>query len=539
VGQIQPVTLVGPGHKGLNKEREYNLLPSDWATEALNMVLTRPGQITARNGWQTQTDTAITNTPNIDVLFEYVEKDGTVTVITAADNKIFQGISDYSVSGNDITPATTPTGDNWQFMNFNGKVVGVQSGHTPIVWDSTGDFADITASTGTLPDGPCGTSAFGRLWIVDDDLQTIRYCALLDETEWAEADGGGQIDMSNIWTLGMDKVVAISALGSNLVVFGERHIVFFGDDSGSEIGLTPTDLYVTDTMEGTGCIARDSVVSIGEGDLWYLSANGVQSLRRVVQTQNNPVETVHKTVNQYVLDLITAQRGGNSGFDPVRAIFSPQNAFYLLLLPESSRILCINTRSPIQTLDGQMTYGTTEWTFGTMPTALLQRLDGTLLLGFEGEVGKYAGNLDKTEPYSVDFFTGWLDLGEMNQYLKFLKEITSVFEVSKGVTVAWQWEYDFLTGRTTNKNVILGDPGRAEYGVSEYGSNGSIDPSNSSFVAGTDVAEYAGGLTIQRTTFPGAGQGQFIRIGFQVQVDGGRLVLQQIQLIPKIGRMAV
>jgi hypothetical protein len=77
VGQIQPVTLVGPGHKGLNKEREYNLLPSDWATEALNMVLTRPGQITARNGWQTQTDTAITNTPNIDVLFEYVEKDGT------------------------------------------------------------------------------------------------------------------------------------------------------------------------------------------------------------------------------------------------------------------------------------------------------------------------------------------------------------------------------------------------------------------------------------------------------------------------------
>jgi hypothetical protein len=106
------------------------------------------------------------------------------------------------VSGNDITPATTPTGDNWQFMNFNGKVVGVQSGHTPIVWDSTGDFADITASTGTLPDGPCGTSAFGRLWIVDDDLQTIRYCALLDETEWAEADGGGQIDMSNIWTLG-------------------------------------------------------------------------------------------------------------------------------------------------------------------------------------------------------------------------------------------------------------------------------------------------------------------------------------------------
>jgi hypothetical protein len=52
-----------------------------------------------------------------------------------------------------------------------------------------------------------------------------------------------------------------------LVVFGKNHIVMWADKAGSEIGLDPTALEVVDTIEGTGCIARDSVAVTGEGDI--------------------------------------------------------------------------------------------------------------------------------------------------------------------------------------------------------------------------------------------------------------------------------
>ena len=104
-------------------------------------------------------------------------------------------------------------------------------------------------------------AAFGRIWAVDDDKQTVRYCALLDETKWATASGGGSIDMRNVWSNGMDYVTAISSIGSNLVIFGRKHIVIYTDGSGSELGVDPTQMYVVDIIEGTGCVARDSLAN--------------------------------------------------------------------------------------------------------------------------------------------------------------------------------------------------------------------------------------------------------------------------------------
>src|SRR5690606_28370801 len=307
MAQVLPVTLVSPGRRGLNKERSNDLLGAEWATEALNCVLNREGRLAARKGWSNQTTGAVSDNASIAVLFEYLQADGTGQMIVAADNKIFKDVDDFTDNANDITPSSAPSANDWQFVNFNDKVLGFQQDHTPIVWDGSSTFADLSASSGTLPKGNAACAAFGRIWAIDDDGQTIKYCALLDETKWAEADGGGSLDMRNVWTQGMDRAIAIIAFGANLVVFGRNHIIFYADDSGSVLGVNPDQLYVVDTIEGTGTVARDSVQALGEGDIAYLSRHGIQLLGRVVRARSNPSVTVSKNIRTYLSNLMTRQ----------------------------------------------------------------------------------------------------------------------------------------------------------------------------------------------------------------------------------------
>ena len=220
MGQIQAIDLVAPCAYGLNTEKQNQLLAPVWATTALNAVINRSGRVASRKGWASQTTTAISGTPTIDVLHEYIQEDRTSTILSTANNKIYKNITDFSDAANDITSSTAPTADHWQFINFNNKVLGFQRGHTPITWSGSGDFTDASY-TGTGPDGNAAVAAFGRVWAADADLQTIRVSSLLDETDYSAASGGGTIDMSSIWTQGMDEIVALAAVGANLVVFGK------------------------------------------------------------------------------------------------------------------------------------------------------------------------------------------------------------------------------------------------------------------------------------------------------------------------------
>src|SRR3989304_491088 len=283
-----PLTLTTPGRWGVNEQEKNQLLHPNWAAVADGLVVNDAGQLQCRGAL----DLVSTDGAPTEILrqFAYITSAGTETVISATATKIIAGTTDLDDAGSDITPTGAPTNGYWQFQNFNGKVVGWQAGHTPIVWNGAGDFAVITAATGTLPDGDCVLAALGRVWAVDDDGQTVRYCALLDETKWATADGGGAIDMRNVWPQGMDRVVALASFGGSLVIFGQRNIVVYTDGAGSALGVDPAQMYVVDTIEGTGCAARDTVVVVGEGDLVFLSELGGQSFQRLIVQKDNPLE---------------------------------------------------------------------------------------------------------------------------------------------------------------------------------------------------------------------------------------------------------
>jgi hypothetical protein len=518
--QLQPITLVAPGSWGLNKEAEYNLLEPQWATDAENCVIARGGRIASRSGWANQTGTAIAATPSIDVVFEYIEKDGTKVILSCAGNKIYKEFSDYTVAGNNITSTTAPSADNWQFVNFNDYVIGVQKGHNPIQWQNSSVFTDISF-TGTGYDGNCIHAAFGRVWAADADLQTLRYSSLLDHTDMSST--GGVIDMSSVWTKGMDEIVAITSLGSNLIVFGRNHIIIWADGSGSEIGLNPTNIYVADTIEGTGCIARDSVQQIGEGDVWYLSRHGVQSLGRVIADKNNPLVSITKNVKSYLLGFMGTEIGADAKLDAVRSTFSPEEGFYLLILPSVDRMFCIDTNNKFQDpRDGEMSYPVTDWTMGGSIKCACTRQNGDLLFGSAGILGKYGTDADNTSAFTMSYWGAWLDLGvELNTRLKILKELSAIIQIGGSGSATYRWEFDFL-GDSSSKIIAYAAPTSAEYSVAEY-----------------SIAEYSGALTIQRKNFPGVGQGQYIRVGASISINGFNFVLQQLQLIPKLGRLAV
>jgi hypothetical protein len=516
MSQIAPITLVAPGSRGLNKEKENNLLDPVWATEADNCIIDRGGRIASRAGWADQTTTGISGSHSIDVLFEQIDKNGTKTIISTANNKIYKNITDFTDVANDITSTTAPSADNWQFVNFNDFCIGVQKGEAPIVRQS-GDFADISF-TGTGYDGNCIAAAFGRVWAADADLQTIRYSSLLDHTDMNTT--GGTIDMSSVWTQGMDEIVAIAALGSNLIVFGRNHIIIWADGSGSEIGLDPLQMYVVDTIEGTGCIARDSVQVIGEGDILYLSRHGVQSLGRVIADKNNPLTSITKNIRSAMDTWIGIEVAASATLDPIRSVHSPEEGFYLLLLPSNDRFVCIDLKRPFVDEEGQKTNAITTWTVGGSIKSLLSRQNGDLLMGSSGVVGKYSGNLDDTSAYTMAFWSAWFNIPEFENHLKLLKEVGATIQIGGTGSATYRWEFDFL-GTSFSKSVTYQAPTAAEYNVAKYNED-----------------EYAGALTIQRRSFPGVGQGQFIRVGATLSINNYSFVIQQLTLTPKMGRIA-
>lgn len=346
-------------------------------------------------------------------IFEYLAADGTSRVIASTATDLFEVTTSTKTSR---VGALTPTAGDWKFLNFNGKVLGWQASHTPIVKTGAGNFAAITASTGTLPDGNAACSAFGRVWAVDDDKQTIRYCALLDETKWDSADGGGIIDMRSVWTQGMDEVIAIESFGSNLVVFGRRHVIVWTDGSGSQLGLSPTNMYVTDTLDFVGAINRNAVVLVGELDIVFWSASGLRSLARTLQERASPANDISPFNRLYLASGVDLT--SSTSMTAIRMAYYAAKGLVLVYAPALGRVLVIDVKGNEPR--------TTQWFLGTV-TALGTLKVGLLLFGLStGLLGKMpdAAGKDFGSAINLIIESGWIDIRDedgRDQALKMLR----------------------------------------------------------------------------------------------------------------------
>ena len=516
---LASIPLVGPGFFGLNKESDAVLLGPEWATILSNTVIDDSGRVAARKGFSN-----ITTTPVVDDFVqthEYFNADGTVIQVSSSDTAIYSGTTSFT----DVTNTVTPLAGNWQFLNFYNKVVGVQEGHHPIVWDGTGGgFADIV-DDGFIAEGNCGTAAFGRLWIADDDGTTLRYSSLLDETIWDPADVSGDaglIDMNNVWVKNQDVIVAVIAHNNLLVVFGKEQIIIWEDGSGSTLGIDPSQMYVRDTISSMGCVSRDTVQNV-KGDLWFLSDDGMQSLGRLIQEKSAPINSLCPQVQDYLLDYIADARI-NDELDTLRSVYSPTERFFLLSLPTRGVAFCFDTRRKLQ--DGSARC-VGVWTLA--PTALAFTRDNDVVMArsaTEGALGTYSGYVDDEDSYGFTYESGWLNLGEdFAEYLKILKRAGVLISVPAQVSIRFKWAWDF-EDRFTKRVKVFQPDGVSEYNEVEW--DAGSNPGNS--------GEWSGGLSLKNLRVPASGTGQYIKVGVETDISGAALAIQQIDLTGKIGR---
>lgn len=528
-GVLTPIFLNAPGFLGLNTDASASILPPEWCTVAKNAVFDGDGRLSVRKGWSSQTTTPASG--QIKHLHEFTKADGTTEIISSTDADIFTGVSAPS----SIEGSLGVSDGNIMFVDLNDECIGLGIGTSsnPAIYTGSGDFTTVTVNSGTAPTSGIGTAAFGRLWVVDQDGFTIRYSALLDPTRWATGDGGGTIDMSRAWVFGQDEVVAIREFAGDLIIFGKKQIIVWTDGSGNDVGLNPTNIYISDTIPGLGAVSQFAMTHV-DGDLWFLSYNGVRSLLRERTERTTPTDAISRNVEEEVKGLL----GNQTTLDDITMVYSPQESFCILMFPQSNREIVFEAKPVL--VEGRPVYRATTWT-SACRAGLYRVNDRTLLASFNGEDGeifKYDGYADAGSSYSFSYESGWLDLGEQAaQFIKFIKRLTSVVFVEANTTLTYTLKYDFAsTGKVMQQAVSGGT--FSEYNIAEYGTNGSRDPNDASLTAGEDVAEYSGGITLRTLRTPGAGGGQYIKVGVSLDNAGAQFALQQINLFATIGRIA-
>ena len=508
--ELLHIPLVTPGFKGLNKQQAGSTLGPEWATVLTNASIDDSGRVAARSGWNAITTSALA--AQIVQSAEFIKSDATTELVCSTAAALYKS-TDSGTSWTDVTGTNVFTDGNWQFLNFNNRIYGVQAGEAIIYYTGTGNFTAVADAN--QPAGGIALSAFGRLWISNSDGHTLDYSALLDGTDWTSADSG-TLDLWNVWP-GNDQITAMAAYNGLLVIFGKNNIVMYTDGQGSTLGVDPTQMYVVDIVRGTGCIARDSVQEV-DGDLWFLSENGLQSLGRVIQEKSNPLSNLSLNVQDFLADYVAA-----ADLTLLRSAYSPRDRVFLLSLPstgttESGTCFAFDTRGR---LDDGSARCMGVWTL--VPTSMIVRRSGTFLMsrkGTLGKIGQYTGALDDSSTYSFEYNSGWIDLTQQGLTL-IPKRYEGVFFSDATVDVNFKWAFDFSsTFRVMSKN-FSGSSSGGEWGLAEWG-----------------LSEFGGGILLREGRVPASGTGQYIQLGISSIINNSTLSIQKLTLFSKIGRLS-
>jgi len=507
--QLQNITVAAPGFGGLNTQESPIGGDPSFASVADNCVIDKLGRIGARKGWDAVSSNGaavLGSSRGIETVFEFVDTSGSIVVISAGNNKIFKGTGTLV----DITPSGySPTANNWKCTTFNNHLYMVQLGHVPLIGtDESGSFVleAITShshATGTMPLANESLAAFGKLWVTDivGNKHTVYWSDTLNGHAWT---GGatGNLNLTTVWPTGHDEVVALAAHNNFLVIFGKKSILVYSGAS------TPATMTLTDTVEGVGCIARDSVQHTGT-DILFLSDSGVRSFGRTIQEKSMPMRDISKNVRTDLTSLVPLQTNA------IKSLYSADEAFYLLTLPDSDTTYCFDMRSPMQ--DGSQR--ATTWS-GLSPLALTTLEDGSIYFGLVSGIVKYTSYLDGAANYQMRYFSNPMDFGNVSN-LKFLKKFNITIIGGQNTDSTLNWGYDYSSNFTKQVFTLLGSVNAAEYGVSEYNT----------------TAEYTASAIINTPRVNTSGSGEVVTIGIETQINNTSFSIQKIDIHALLGRL--
>ena len=503
----QNITIAAPAFRGLNTQDSPITLDASYASIADNCVIDQYGRIGSRKGFTAVTSsTTPLGSESLDCIKEYINPTGANVVLSAGNAKIFTGTTTLT----DATPASyTINNNNWKMVNFNDHLYIFQLGQEPLVYSShTGTVEKMSAhahAAGTPPQANEVLAAFGRLWVADfsANKSTIYWSDLLDGTKWT---GGstGSININKVWPNGLDEIVALSAHNGFLIIFGKNSIVIY---QGAE---DPATMSLVDTIANVGCIGRDTVQSTGT-DLIFMSSEGLRSFGRTVQEKSMPVRDISKNVRTDLLVINAAQVNS-----PIRSIYSPEEAFYLLSFSDSKYVYCFDMRTALE--DGA--HRVTTWSDTTLK-AFERTQDGLLYVGNTNGIATYSNYQDYGLPYDMSYFSNPLTFGDSSR-LKILKEIIITFIGGQGAQAVVNWGYDYSQAYTKQIVEIYSGSKTAYYNVSEYN---------------VSTSEYSASIIVDRPKTKTTGSGTVVTIGVDATINQNALSLQELNIQALIGRM--
>lgn len=317
--------IEAPGTRGLNTQQK-GILDPRYLRYCDNVMINGTGLLGNRPQCKENiTGTDFTSNQNFHTIHEYLQADGTSEILINTTGIGGGTFNDLDDPASNVVDGSVSVVKPWWMQNINGYCIAATDGQQLAVYSGS-TFATISASSGTVPTSADGIMlcAYGRVWALDSDHQTIKFSALDDHTHWST--GAGQIDMAQIWTQGMDRVTAIVAYNGGLVVFGLRHIVFWVDGQGNQLGIDPDNLYVSEVIEGTGCLHQRSIGTLPTGDVIFLSRHGLQQLSRAFAADrdyatNNLTYLIKDDFVRVMGDTVPADQDLSAAVDPVRGLY--------------------------------------------------------------------------------------------------------------------------------------------------------------------------------------------------------------------------
>lgn len=506
--QLQNITVAAPGFAGLNTQDSPIGVDPSFAAIADNCVIDQLGRVGARKGWEavsTNGATVLGSSRGIESMYEYIDRSGDKVVLSAGNNKVFSGTTTLT----DITPAAyTPTANNWKTVTLNNHVYMFQRDHEPLIGtDESGSFVLDTMSghshsTGTAPQGNEVLAAFGKLWVADvtGDKHTVYWSDTLNGHAWT-GGASGSLDVTLVWPTGFDEITALAAHNGFLIIFGKKSILVYSGAS------SPASMTLTDTVEGVGCIARDSVQHTGT-DILFLSEAGVRSFGRTIQEKSMPMRDISKNVRNDLMNLVALQ------VNPIKSLYSSDEAFYLLTLPDSNTVYCFDMRTPLP--DGSQR--ATTWS-GMYPLSFAVLEDGEIYIGLSSGITQYKGYMDGTEKYELRYFSNPLSFQNTSN-LKFLKKFNLTIIGGQNTPTTLNWGYDY-TQSYTKQAFTFGSSNIGEYGISEYNT----------------TAEYTSSILINTPKVNTSGSGEVVTIGIEAEINGAAFSIQRIDIHALLGRL--
>lgn len=505
---LQNITIAAPAFKGLNTQDSPLSGDVQYAAVVDNMVIDTYGRIGSRKGLEALT---VSNTPlngaSPVVIHEYEDATGATEVLTIADNKVFKGTTTLT----NITPAGyTITNENYAVTNFNDKVFLFNKNIQPLVYDTANGLVEMVAFSGTAPRGDIAIGGFGRLWVsgVAATPNTVYWSDLLIGEGWSSGSSGS-VDLDKVWPDGSDKVTALAMWNGFLIIFGYNSIVLY---QGAE---DPASMVLADTINGVGCVARDTIQVTGT-DLLFLSARGLMSLGRIIQEKSNPINDVSKNVRDDVLYFWKQE------LLPVRSAYSAVGSFYLLSFPTNNLIYCFDTRGLLE----NGAYRATTWN-STNHACFCRRQDDSLLIGNELGINKYNGYSDNGQPYTIRYASNPLSFGDPSK-VKFAKKITPTLITTGNSQVTVKWAYD-VTNDFKKQLFNITNKKASYFNQSLFYSTQATTDDYGGFSDG------ASEVTIKRIN--ATGSGNLLTIGLDSTVNGDSVSIQEFNIQATIGRI--